>query len=546
MPSKTPFIQVILPLRLEWEPFYSVPEGMEVQVGSRVRVLFAGAFYTACVSELDVVPQLDPSRIQPVEAVEKGLAPVSPREIRFWREIAQYYLCTVGEVYKAAYPEWGQHKSRLAVQENEPPRGVPALSPIQERAGKAIEKGFSAGKTVLLNGYSGPVCLKLAVKYLEMGLSVLYLAPEIGVSGQLESYIRQSVPSLLVYHSELTAGKRKQVAQVLRTGQPCMILGTRSSLFLPFAHLGLIIVDQENDTSYKQDSPAPRYHARESAILLARIHGAHVLLCSATPSLESLNNADSGLFVRVDIKDDFVSPEMQVIDISAETRKRGMHGTYSLKLLEQMKTVLDAGKAALVVCRSIQAVQECKEELKAIYGDISQIVYTTPAGAKLLPYGEYGLVAVLQADALLSKEDFRCDERAHQVLCMLRDRCEAKGTCVVQTREAAHPVFEAFTQDRTRQLLAERRQFGYPPYSRLIHLNITDNNQKRGPFMARELAQVLFREIPGVSLNGLQIRIMLPRDKALIPRKKLIYSAVTDFEKSRKYVGHIHIDVDPV
>lgn len=546
MPSKTPFIQVILPLRLEWEPFYSVPEGMEVQVGSRVRVLFAGAFYTACVSELDVVPQLDPSRIQPVEAVEKGLAPVSPQEIRFWREIAQYYLCTVGEVYKAAYPEWGQHKSRLAVQENEPPRGVPALSPIQERAGKAIEKGFSAGKTVLLNGYSGPVCLKLAVKYLEKGLSVLYLAPEIGVSGQLESYIRQSVPSLLVYHSELTAGKRKQVAQVLRTGQPCMILGTRSSLFLPFAHLGLIIVDQENDTSYKQDSPAPRYHARESAILLARIHGAHVLLCSATPSLESLNNADSGLFVRVDIKDDFVSPEMQVIDISAETRKRGMHGTYSLKLLEQMKTVLDAGKAALVVCRSIQAVQECKEELKAIYGDISQIVYTTPAGAKLLPYGEYGLVAVLQADALLSKEDFRCDERAHQVLCMLRDRCEAKGTYVVQTREAAHPVFEAFTQDRTRQLLAERRQFGYPPYSRLIHLNITDNNQKRGTFMARELAQVLFREIQGVSLNGLQIRIMLPRDKALIPRKKLIYSAVTDFEKSRKYVGHIHIDVDPV
>ena len=99
------------------------------------------------------------------------------------------------------------------------------------------------------------MCLKLAVKYLEKGLSVLYLAPEIGVSGQLESYIRQSVPSLLVYHSELTAGKRKQVAQVLRTGQPCMILGTRSSLFLPFAHLGLIIVDQENDTSYKQDSP---------------------------------------------------------------------------------------------------------------------------------------------------------------------------------------------------------------------------------------------------------------------------------------------------
>ena len=544
MPNKTSFIQVILPLRLEWEPYYLLEEDVSVSIGDRVEVMMAGRRYVGVVSAVNVTPEPGIKNILP--ARPSDLPAVFPEEVRFWQEMARYYLCTVGEVYKAAYPEWVQHKSRLALQENEPPRGIPALSPAQEKAAAAIGQGFAAGKTVLLDGYSGPVCMKWAVECLSKGRSVLYLAPEIGLSSQLEAYIRQSVPSLLVYHSALTSGKRKQVAQVLRTGQPCMVLGTRSALFLPFRQLGLIIVDQEHDTSYKQDSPAPRYHARESAILLSRIHQAHVLLCSPTPSLESLYNAVSGLFARVDLKEDFALPQMQVIDLSAETRKRGMSGSFSLKLLEQMKRVLDSGKEVLVVCRALQAVPECKEELQAIFGDQPRLVITTPAGAKMLPYGAYGLVAVLQTDTLLAKEDFRCDERAHQALFMLRDRCEPLGTFIVQTREAAHPVFGAFSQDRTRQLLSERQQFGYPPFSRLIYVNIGDNNPKRGPFMARELAQILRREIPGIILADTQIRIMLPRDKSLLSRKHFIYSTVMDFEKTRKYVGHIHIDVDPV
>ena len=544
MTNKTPYIQVILPLRLEWEPFYVVEEGLSVAVGDRVEVVFAGRRYIGVVCAVNVTPTPGIKSILP--ARNSDLPAIFPEEIRFWQEMAQYYLCTVGEVYKAAYPELAQHKSRLALQENEPPRGVPALSPAQERAATAMEQGFAAGKTVLLNGFSGPASLKLAVECLEKGRSVLYLAPEIGLSSQLEAYIRQSIPSLLVYHSALTAGKRKQVAQALRTGQPCMVLGTRSALFLPFRQLGLIIVDQEHDTSFKQDSPAPRYHARESAILLARIHHAHVLLSSATPSFESLYNAQSGLFVRVDLKEPFAAPDLQVIDISAETRKRGMSGTFSLKLLEQMHRVLDAGKEVLLVCRAIQAIPECKEELKAIFGERSRIVTTTPAGAKLLPYGHYGLVAVLQADALLAKEDFRCDERAHQVLFQLRDRCEARGAFMVQTREPAHPVFGAFTQDRTQQLMAERRQFGYPPFTRLVYVNIHDNNTKRGIYMARELAKLLMQEIPGTVLADVQLRIILPRDKTLLSRKQFIYSTVMDFEKVRKYIGHIHIDVDPV
>lgn len=543
--NKTPYIQVILPLRLEWEPYY-LWEGKEpVSVGERVRVLFAGRRYVGVVSAVDVSPEAGLKRV--LVATGSDLPAVSVEEICFWMQIARYYLCTVGEVYKAAYPEMTHHKSRLALPEQEPPQGNPALSPAQEQAVARIHRGFAAGKTVLLNSFSGPACLKLAVECLEKGQSVLYLAPEIGISGQLEAFIRQTVPSLLVYHSALTPGKRKRVAEALRTGGPCMVLGTRSALFLPFRRLGLIIVDQEHDTSYKQDSPAPRYHARESAILLARIHGADVLLCSPTPSLESLYNAQSGLFEMVDLKERFVAPEMQVIDISAEARKRGMAGSFSLKLLEQMHAALDRGEEVLVVCRALQALEECREELKAVFGENAHISTATPASAKLLPYGAYGLVAVLQADSLLAKEDFRCDERAHQVLYMLRDRCMPRGAFVVQTREAGHPVFGAFTQDRTQQLLAERRQFGYPPFTRLVYITVDDSNEKRGPFMEKELSALLERNhIPFQAGNDGRIRIMLPRDKMLLQRKQLIFSLVNEFEKERKYTGHIHLDVDPV
>ena len=544
MTAERTYMQVLLPVKLRWIPTYGSPVPLEP--GRRVCVELGGRRYDGVVWRTLERPDLPPERIQDIVAVQGTLPAVTPEELRFWSFLSDYYLCTLGEVYKAAYPELSQHKSRLALQENEPPRGVPALSPDQERASAAIGQGFAAGKTVLLNGFSGPVCLKLAVECLEKGRSVLYLAPEIGLSSQLEAYIRQSIPSLLVYHSGLTAGKRKRVAQVLRTGQPCMVLGTRSALFLPFRQLGLIIVDQEHDTSYKQDSPAPRYHARESAILLSRIHHARVLLCSPTPSFESLYNAQSGLFARVDLQEPFVAPELQVIDLSAESRKRGLSGSFSLKLLEQMHRTLDEGKEVLLVCRAIQAVPECTEELRAIFGERPRIVTTTPAGAKLLPYGHYGLVAVLQADSLLAKEDFRCDERAHQVLFQLRDRCVARGAFMVQTREPAHPVFGAFTQDRTQQLMAERRQFGYPPYTRLVYVNINDNNTRRGVYMARELARLLMPQIPGTVLADVQIRLMLPRDKMLLHRKQLIYSTVMDFEKTRKYVGHIHIDVDPV
>ena len=361
------YIQVILPLRLEWEPYYSLPEGVKVEVGDRVRVLFARKEYVGAVSAIGVTPRTDENRILPILAVEEGLPRVLPDEIQFWRAVSDYYLCSMGEVYKAAYPalKTGQeevearNKERLetrlerlkdkaekarredtrerykaeietveALLRGEAPVSVPApvtLSPAQEIAARTARKALADGKTVLLHGVTGSgkteIYLKLAQETLDQGRSVLFLVPEIALSRQLEDRIATVFPDVLVFHSGVSAARRSQVASCVRKPGQYLVLGTRSALFLPHHHLGLIIVDEEHDTSYKQDAPAPRYNARESAIMLGVIQKAQVVLGSATPSLESLYNAETGRFVKVDLKERFHSgdeAEIRIIDTVAE------------------------------------------------------------------------------------------------------------------------------------------------------------------------------------------------------------------------------------
>ena len=579
--SGTNYIQVILPLRLEWEPYYKLPEGLEVKIGDRVRVMFANAFYVAAVSAVDVSPTLDPARIVTIEALEKDLPAISPEEIAFWKIVADYYLCAVGEVYKAAYPQMKNHKSRLALPARQNPAADVPLTPEQVRAADAVRNGFQAGKTVLLRGGTSKldIYLQLALETLHAGRSVLLLLPEIAFSGRLVKSVEKVVPSALLYHSGITAGKRKLVAEVLRQGEPNLVLGTRSALFLPHHKLGLIIVDEEQDASYKQDAPAPRYHARESAIMLAQLHGAHVLLGSGTPSLESLYNAECGRFARVDLKESVAEaqPRLDLINTGAEYRKRGMAGSFSLKLLEQIRQTLDAGEQVLLVgprrifasgrqmeeevleyCPSARiarmdgTAEDQTETLRAFAKGEFDILLGSSMMARGFENNKLGLVALVAADGILSRQDFRADERALQLLAQLRGRCRR---FVVQTREPHHPVFSGLLdgQDILGRMLEERRQTGYPPITRMVKLLLKDSNEKRADFLSRELAGELSHV--GVPMEGpytlglsqmREIRLLLPRDKSLTPRKRAIGQTVTSFEQARKYPGHIAIDVDPI
>ena len=694
------YIQVILPLRLEWEPCYRLPEGTTVRVGDRVRVLFARKEYVGAVSAVGVRPQTDENRILPILAAEEGLPKVLPEEIKFWRAVSDYYLCSIGEVYKAAYPALkidqeeveARVKERLetrldrlkdkaekarredtreryqaeietveALLRGEKPAAVPlpvVLSPAQEIAAGAARKAFSDGKTVLLHGVTGSgkteIYLKLAQETLDTGRNVLFLVPEIALSRQLEDRIAAVFPDVQVFHSGVTAARRAQVASRIRKPGPYLVLGTRSALFLPHHDLGLIVVDEEHDSSYKQDAPAPRYNARESAIMLGVIQQAQVVLGSATPSLESLYNAETGRFVKVDLKERFHAgneAEIRIIDTVAERRKRGMTGSFSRKLIQEITDALEAGGQVLVlrarrsyapsvqctecgkiprcphchvpmslhrgpdrlvchycghtepytaICTSCHGelqplgagTQKVEEELTALFPDrrIARLDGDTPdteeaaiirgfadgnidilVGTQIITKGfdfdGLSLVAVLQADSLVGQQDFRADERAFQLLEQFRGRSGRRGKpgrIVIQTREPEHPVYTRLQGSDDADLLAERRLFGYPPYTRLVHITLKDSNEKRLDFLSKELRNALlaaFSEadtppavigpyspavdrIAGESIR--QVRVMLARTKALVSLKRTLAKTVSDFGKERKYTAHVTVDVDPV
>lgn len=499
------FIQVILPLRLEWEPFYyqeielsesagdasglfpvtstgSVTERdkEQVRVGDRVRVNFAGKEYVGVVSMADAGKQAEEMRIvdkvKPILGMAEGLEPVTKEEIELWRQIAEYYLCTVGEVYKAAYPaqkvekevvqarqealkvereeknrtkiadkikrleERAEKKAELAAkarksesrerylaekemlegeigllvreltsmvgelcrttgsvtgygdsvtyhQDEEPIGGSIietsegtekeiSLSAAQEEAYSKIKEIFAKGKPALLHGVTGSgkteIYLKLAQETLVMGKNVLYLVPEIALSRQLEDRISETFPELLVFHSGETMSRKREVATVLRhAGEPAegkgyVVLGTRSAIFLPHKNLGLVIVDEEHDTSYKQDSPAPRYNGRETAIMMAKIFGANVILGSATPSLESLYNCSVGRYGLVTLNKRFydaADSDIEIIDTIAERRKNGMIGNFSRKLIEHIGKCLGEQRQVLILRerRAYSPIVQCQE-----------------------------------------------------------------------------------------------------------------------------------------------------------------------------------------
>ena len=548
MPSKS-YIQLILPLKLEWEPYYMLEEGMEVSLGDRVKAEFAHREYIGVVSRTNADPASEgvaEDSIKSILGKEENLPPVSALEIEFWRKISSYYLCTAGEVYKAAYPglRTAVRNPRKKSDTTDETPAAPPLSDSETEAMTSIRSSLGNGKTVLLDGINRTgVYINLALEFLAKGESVLFLVPEIALSRQLEEKVRKAYPQLRTFHSQETAATKRLVEKEVREGTAKMVLGTRSSLFLPFRNLGLIIVDDEHDSSYKQSSPSPRYNAREAAILLGSVHGAKVVLGSATPSLESLYNSENKLFTRVKLKNNFTKAQPLVINTSAETRKNGMSGSFSLKLLEKMRGALDGGERILLVSRAKAATSECEEEIRGIFPDAPKdsITVTAPSGVKLLPLEEYALSAVIQADSLLGKDDFRADERALQLLQLLQ--YQSKGLLVIQTREHRHPVFQTLSNEGDGLVfLPERRAFNYPPVTRLVTVEIKDSNEKRFWKFSRILADEL-KSVPAQRIG--EFTFILQRDRTLNEKKTAIYKIVDAIERKYHYSSHISIDVDP-
>ena len=454
------YISVILPLKLEWEPCYALKEEETAQVGDRVKVEFARKAYTGVVSTVGIEPQTDPEKIKEIITVETGLERIREEEIALWRRVAEYYMCTVGEVYKAAYPQRkidleaaraaALHKAeerhervlnamrekiaklKVKLEEKEnalasakpgtkkreqiegmverltkdvsiaeealanaesfgqtgqtgqaglsgsgnPTQSEPdiTLTPAQEEAYTKAAESLKANKPVMLHGVTGSgkteIYIRLAADALRKGKNVLYLVPEIALSKQLTDRVGKHFGErLLTYNSGESETSRRAIAETVRNSSNTdnyIVLGTRSSLFLPHNNLGLIIVDEEHDSSYKQDSPAPRYNGRDTALMLSVIHKCGIILGSATPSLEEMYNCECGRHTLVTLTERFhgaQNSDIDIIDTKAERKKRGMVGSFSRKLIDQIRSTLAEGGQVMILRsrRAWAAALQCEE-----------------------------------------------------------------------------------------------------------------------------------------------------------------------------------------
>ena len=729
------YISVILPLKLEWQPCYCTDE--KISIGDRVRVRFAYKDYIGVVSDTDIIPDIDPAKVKEIEGREADMPRVLPEEIELWKQVAEYYMCTVGEVYKAAYPavkvnmeharaearkkvcqrraralaaidsrleklqERLEKKQQKAAQSKEGTKikatSIADIARIKEEIDRAMvalkaaadslkaakegrtteyldepedtvvlsdaqQKAYDAtvqakGKPVLLHGVTGAgkteIYIKLAHKALSEGKNVVYMVPEIALSRQLEERLFQHFGErLLTFHSGESAASRQNSAEIIRslttTEGNYVALCTRSGLFLPHHNLGLIIVDEEHDSSYKQDSPAPRYNGRDTALMMSRIHqGCSIVLGSATPSLEEVYNTRTGRHTLVRLTERYHGEghtEIEIIDTRAERKKRGMIGSISRKLLDHMRAALEAREQILILrsrrawatalqCEDCGEIQKCphcnvsmslhktngnmvchscgyaapytglcgkcsgkltplgagtqkiEEEISALFpdavtarldsdssqqdkiikgfakGEIDILVGTQMVG-KGFDFSNLSLVAVIAADAMLGIQDFRADEKAFHLLEQFRGRCGRRGEngkFIIQTSQPEHPIYanlsDTAQNDFLDTLLEERQDFGFPPYSRIIEISVKDRFEDRAERMSRWLGERLSRfNVTGPYTPAVdkiadmyirKIRICLPKDRTLSASKMNIRNIISDFEKSRKYDGHITIDVDP-
>ena len=246
------------------------------------------------------------------------------------------------------------------------------LNPAQQAAYDAILSHFREKNVCMLHGVTSSgkteIYIHLIRQAIENGQQVLYLLPEIALTTQITERLKRVFGGRIgIYHSKFPDAERVEIwqKQLRPEGHYDIILGVRSSVFLPFHNLGLIIVDEEHETTYKQQDPAPRYHARDTAIMLASIYGAKVLLGTATPSIDSYHNALAGKYGLVTLNErykDIRLPEIRIVDIKELARKKMMNGPFSPELLAAVRQALERHEQAILFQnrRGFAPMIECK------------------------------------------------------------------------------------------------------------------------------------------------------------------------------------------
>ena len=540
---------------------------------------------------------------------------------------------------------------------------IKSLSAPQQEAYNQIQFSFLKKHVTLLHGVTSSgkteIYIHLIHQALERKQQVLYLLPEIALTVQIMERLQHVFGNRLgIYHSKYSDAERVEIWQKQLSQNPYdVILGARSAVFLPFQHLGLVIVDEEHETSYKQQDPMPRYHARSAAIMLAQMFSAKTLLGTATPSLESYHNAKTGKYALVELFQRYKGielPEIQVVDIKDLQHRKMMNGPFSPLLLNKVREALGRGEQAIlfqnrrgyapmIECKQCGWVPHCSHcdvsltlhrnlnQLTCHYcGTVYQVPTECPAcGSKELQTRGYGtekieadirdifpeariarmdldttrtrqayeriisdfsagrtnlligtqmiskgldfdkvsVVGILNADTMLNYPDFRAYEHAFMMMAQVSGRAGRKGRrglVILQTKSPDLPlVHQVVRNDYAafyRSLIAERQQFHYPPYYRLVYVYLKHRQdavvEAAGLEMGRLLRQwfsgrVLGPDKPGISkVKSLSIRkIVLKFELSLSMAEVRKYLALAQQQmlQEKRYASlQIYYDVDPL
>ena len=534
---------------------------------------------------------------------------------------ATFNACVKKRIFEVEQREVGRlDRSAVATKD------MPALSAAQQAVCDEIKAHWQTKDVVLLHGVTASgkteIYATLMAAELARGNQVLYLVPEIALTTQLIGRLQQLFGNVVgVYHSKHSDEERVEIYNMIGANAASpeehpplqIIVGARSAVLLPFAKLGLVIVDEEHEATFKQVDPAPRYHARDTAIMLAAQHGAKVLLGTATPAIETYYNAKSGKFGLVTLSERFHPvplPAIEVIDSISMRRKKRMDGLFSQPLLTAIGEALEKheqvilfqnrrGYSPFIQCADCGHIPQCRhcsvsltyhkqqhalichycgyterlpgncvtcgsaniqtkgfgtekieEELQRYLPEArvarldmdttrakhacrriidefeagrKDILVGTQMVTKGLDFSRVSLVGILNADNLLGFPDFRAHERCFQLLAQVSGRAgrkERRGQVLIQTTQPNNPVIR-FVQQHDylawfKLQLAERHEFAFPPYVRLIAVNM-----KHTSVAVLQQAAALFRENAG-ALLGRRLFGPFPPPVARIQQKHIL------------------------
>jgi primosomal protein N' (replication factor Y) len=385
------FVDILLPLALPETLTYRLPAELypSAKPGQRAMVhLGKNKILSGLIWKIHSTPPSFEAR-DIIRIIDEDSI-LDERQFKLWEWIAGYYLCTIGEVMKAALPAFLKvdnrdpkriRKTKAATDNGQPITLVP-LSPRQQEVLIDLKLGFPKTPVHLLHGITSSgkteIYIHLIMEQLEQNRQVLYLLPEIALTTQIIVRLQNVFGDrVLVYHSRFTQVRRLKVWNQILNGpdkQGQLILGVRSSIFLPFKNLGLIIVDEEHEQSYKQQDPAPRYNARDVAIILGNIHKVPVLMGSATPSIESYQQAHSGKYQLHELNERFGGierPEILLADARDARKRKKMQGPFTPLLLHAIDNTLmrkeqvilfqnRRGYSPYIECQECKAIPKCR------------------------------------------------------------------------------------------------------------------------------------------------------------------------------------------